>query len=133
MLDPLQYSFRVLCNGIKTRFRIIMIAHPGHGIRFHKRFMWRIIIPPTPVPLYYISCLLGSVCGVDFPPRLSQFPIYNMQTFHLLFPPEVDTSAIDNPVVSAHPHFLGCFSPPDTRRSLASSASRRCLSTSTCK
>ena len=25
-----------------------MIAHPGPGIGFHKRFMWRIIIPPTP-------------------------------------------------------------------------------------
>ncbi len=24
-----------------------MIAHPGPGIGFHKRFMWRIIIPPT--------------------------------------------------------------------------------------
>src|SRR5258708_35753206 len=48
MLDPLQYSFRVLCNGMKTRFRMIMIANPGHGIRFHKQFMWWIIIPPTP-------------------------------------------------------------------------------------
>src|SRR5258707_2119629 len=47
MLDPLQYYFRVLCNGMKTRFRMIMIAHPGCGIGFHKQFMWRIIIPPT--------------------------------------------------------------------------------------
>src|SRR5258707_15292328 len=44
MLDPLQYSFQVLCNGMKTRFRMIMIAHPGRGIGFHKRFMWWIII-----------------------------------------------------------------------------------------
>src|SRR6266481_3436527 len=45
-----------------------------------------------------------------------------MQTFHLLFPPEVDTSAINNPAVSACPCFLGRFSPPDTQRSLASLA-----------
>ncbi len=32
---------------MKTRFRMVMIAHPGPGIGFHKRFMWRIIIPPT--------------------------------------------------------------------------------------
>src|SRR5258708_18386687 len=56
-----------------------------------------------------------------------------VQTFHLLFPPEVNTSVIDDPVVSARPHFLGCFSPPDTQRSLASSASRCCLSSSACK
>src|SRR5260370_32332240 len=49
MLDPLQYYLQVLCNGMKTRFRMVMIAHPGPGIGFHKRFMWRIIIPPTPV------------------------------------------------------------------------------------
>src|SRR5260221_11116637 len=48
MLDPLQFYCRVLCNGMKTRFRMVMIAHPGPGIGFHKRFMWRIIIPPTP-------------------------------------------------------------------------------------
>src|SRR5258705_13401894 len=47
MLDPLQFYCRVLCNGMKTRFRMVMIAHPGPGIGFHKRFMWRIIIPPT--------------------------------------------------------------------------------------
>src|SRR5258708_8022421 len=50
MLDLLQYYFRVLCNGMKTRFRMVMIAHPGPGIGFHKRFMWRIIIPPTTSP-----------------------------------------------------------------------------------
>src|SRR5258708_5624104 len=48
MLDPLQFYCRVLCNGMKTRFRMVMIAHPGPGIGFHKRFMWQIIIPPTP-------------------------------------------------------------------------------------
>src|SRR5258708_4929019 len=47
MLDPLQFYCRVLCNGMKTRFRMVMIAHPGPGIGFHKRFMWQIIIPPT--------------------------------------------------------------------------------------
>src|SRR5258708_31831065 len=47
MLDPLQYYCRVLCNGMKTRFRMVMIAHPGPGIGFHKRFMWRMIILPT--------------------------------------------------------------------------------------
>src|SRR5260221_14602802 len=50
MLDLLQYYFRVLCNGMKMRFRMVMIAHPGPGIRFHKQFMWQIIIPPTPAP-----------------------------------------------------------------------------------
>src|SRR5260370_11020949 len=54
MLDPLQFYCRVLCNGMKMRFRMVMIAHPGPGIGFHKRFMWRIIIPPTPVISY--SC-----------------------------------------------------------------------------
>src|SRR5258706_14651374 len=44
MLDLLQYYFWVLCNGMKTRFRMVMIAHPGPGIGFHKRFMWQIII-----------------------------------------------------------------------------------------
>src|SRR5258705_808 len=29
---------------------------------------------PRPVPLYYISCLLGSVCGVDFLPGNLYFP-----------------------------------------------------------
>src|SRR5258707_7434378 len=29
---------------------------------------------PRPVPLYYISCLLGSVCGVDFLPGYLYFP-----------------------------------------------------------
>src|SRR5258707_9088692 len=47
MLDPFQFYCRVLCNGMKTRFRMVMIAHPGPGIGFHKRFMWQIIIPPT--------------------------------------------------------------------------------------
>src|SRR5260221_10569491 len=47
MLDPLQYYFRVLCNGMKMRFRMVMIAHPGPGIGFHKQFMWQIIILPT--------------------------------------------------------------------------------------
>src|SRR5258708_24939761 len=47
MLD-MQYYFWVLCNGMKTRFRMVMIAHPGPGIGFHKRFRWRIIILPTP-------------------------------------------------------------------------------------
>src|SRR6266446_2730623 len=47
MLDPLQFYCWVLCNGMKMRFRMVMIAHPGPGIGFHKRFMWRIIIPPT--------------------------------------------------------------------------------------
>src|SRR6266446_4595147 len=41
-------------------------------------------------------------------PRFAQYT----QTFHLLFPPEVDTSAINDPAVSAHPCFLGHFSPP---------------------
>src|SRR5258706_115628 len=47
MLDPLQFYCWVLCNRMKTRFRMVMIAHPGPGIGFHKRFMWQIIIPPT--------------------------------------------------------------------------------------
>src|SRR6266481_4015900 len=47
MLDLLQYYFQVLCNGMKTRFRMVVIAHPGPGIGFHKRFMWQIIILPT--------------------------------------------------------------------------------------
>src|SRR5258708_14166818 len=47
MLDLLQYYFWVLCNEMKTRFRMVMIAHPGPGIGFHKQFMWQIIIPPT--------------------------------------------------------------------------------------
>ena len=48
MLDPLQFYCRVLCNGMKMRFRMVMIAHPGPGIGFHKWFMWWIIILPTP-------------------------------------------------------------------------------------
>src|SRR5260221_4755238 len=58
MLDHFQYYYQVLCNGMKMRFRMFMIAHPGPGIRFHKRLMWRIIIPPTPVtggPAYMLS------------------------------------------------------------------------------
>src|SRR5258707_257262 len=41
-------------------------------------------------------------------PRFVQYT----QTFHLLFLPEVDTSTINNPAVSAHPRFWGRFSPP---------------------
>src|SRR5258707_6093950 len=55
MLDPLQFYCRVLCNGMKTRFRMVMIAHPGPGIGFHKRFMWRIIIPPTACTCFGLS------------------------------------------------------------------------------
>src|SRR5258707_14379796 len=44
---------------------------------------------PRPVPLYYISCLLGSVCGVDFLPG------------YLYFPSTPATSAFGN-VVHAH-------------------------------
>src|SRR5258708_10730881 len=47
MLDPLQFYCKFLCNGMKKRFRMVMIAHHGPGIGFNKRFMWRIIIPPT--------------------------------------------------------------------------------------
>src|SRR5258708_545744 len=50
MLDPLQFYCRVLCNGMKMRFRMVMIAHPVPGIGFHKRFMSRIILPPTTSP-----------------------------------------------------------------------------------
>src|SRR5258707_9038323 len=52
MLDPLQFYCQVLCNGMKMRFRMVMIAHPGPGIGFHKRFMWQIIIPPTTAVLW---------------------------------------------------------------------------------
>ncbi len=73
MLDLLQYYFWVLCNGMKTRFRMVMIAHPGPGIGFHKRFMWQIIIPPTPAmskhgsaghewPIFFIS---GNKLWID--------------------------------------------------------------------
>src|SRR6266478_5325976 len=55
MLDPLQYYLWVLCNGMKTRFRMVMIAHPGPGIGFHKRFMWRIIILPTMLRILFWS------------------------------------------------------------------------------
>src|SRR5258705_13019382 len=36
---------------------------------------------PRPVPLYYISCLLGSVCGVDFLPGYLYFPSTTSRTF----------------------------------------------------
>ena len=64
MLDLLQYYFRVLCNGMKMRFRMVMIAHPGPGIGFHKRFMWQIIIPPT-------TGLLQTICTNNLPFRWS--------------------------------------------------------------
>src|SRR5258708_10384463 len=32
----------------------------------HGRILSSLLDIPRPVPLYYISCLLGSVCGVDF-------------------------------------------------------------------
>src|SRR5258708_39949421 len=66
MLDSLQYYFRVLCNGMKMRFRMIMIAHPGRGIGFHKRFMWRIIIPPTTDLCIYFWNLNGIFQILDF-------------------------------------------------------------------
>src|SRR6266436_8265654 len=55
MLDPLQFYCWVLCNGMKMRFRMVMIAHPGPGIGFHKRFMWWIIIPPTMVADHFLQ------------------------------------------------------------------------------
>src|SRR6266446_2212004 len=68
MLDPLQFYCRVLCDGMKTRFRMVMIAHPGPGIGFHKRFMWQIVIPPTPAAMSKLGlegcnlcCQLGDV------------------------------------------------------------------------
>src|SRR5260221_7993732 len=65
MLDPLQFYCRVLCNGMKTRFRMVMIAHPGPGIGFHKRFMWRIIIPPTMVKVPTNGVNSDSNCQIS--------------------------------------------------------------------
>src|SRR5260221_392059 len=66
MLDPLQFYCRVLCNGMKTRFRMVMIAHPGPGIGFHKQFMWQIIIlPTTDIPTVHKTPLgtgMGCAC-----------------------------------------------------------------------
>src|SRR5258707_513273 len=74
MLDPLQFYCRVLCNGMKMRFRMVMIAHPGPGIGFHKRFMWQIIIPPTPYQSYFgkapslaTLCLFGCKAYAHIP------------------------------------------------------------------
>src|SRR5258708_31594241 len=81
MLDPLQFYCRFLCNGMKTRFRMVMIAHPGPGIGFHKRFMWGIIIPPTP-------CISksGNIDRNDTnPPRCAYMSIHCF-TFEILGP-----------------------------------------------
>src|SRR5258708_10853242 len=59
-----------------------------------------------------------------------------VQTFHLFLPLEDNTTAIDDPAVSACPCFLGHLSPSDARHSFTSftsSASCRHLSASACK
>ena len=43
-----------------------MIAHPGRGIGFHKRFMWRIIIPPTTDLCIYFWNLNGNIAIIAF-------------------------------------------------------------------
>src|SRR5258707_2877062 len=40
----------------------------------HGRILSSLLDIPRPVPLYYISCLLSSVCGVDFLPGYLYFP-----------------------------------------------------------
>src|SRR5258708_3464487 len=55
------------------------------------------------------------------------------QTFHPFCPLEDNATMIDDPVVSAHPHLLGCLSPSNAQCSFASSTSCHCLSASTCK
>src|SRR5258705_4821009 len=40
----------------------------------HGRILSSFLDIPRPVPLYYISCLLGSVCGVDFIQGYLYFP-----------------------------------------------------------
>src|SRR5260221_87755 len=87
MLDPLQFYCWVLCNGMKTRFRMVMIAHPGPGIGFHKRFMWRIIIPPTPLWIHLIARLWCS-CNrsLSFCPsdESEPFTVYQLKTTFLV-------------------------------------------------
>src|SRR5258708_11552089 len=78
MLDPLQFYCWVLCNGMKTRFRMVMIAHPGPGIGFHKRFMWRIIILPTPFTFFPF---------LDKPSELQLVSVHHLwTTFYLTGP-----------------------------------------------
>src|SRR5258708_1039174 len=71
MLDLLQYYFQVLCNGMKMRFRMVMIAHPGPGIGFHKQFMWQIIIPPTAHSLMRLNMVSSSISH----PHLHALPV----------------------------------------------------------
>ena len=44
---PPQYHFWVLHNGIKARFKMILITHFGPGTGLQRQIMWQIIIPPT--------------------------------------------------------------------------------------
>src|SRR6266436_914803 len=81
MLDPLQFYCWVLCNGMKTRFRMVMIAHPGPGIGFHKRFMWRIIIPPTARCQHAIPACL-EMSGSENIPRCPCMVMHLIESSH---------------------------------------------------
>src|SRR5258708_35719994 len=99
MLDLLQYYFWVLCNGMKMRFRMVMIAHPGPGIGFHKQFMWQIIIPPTMSRTFHglgqsriTDTFAGSICsplGDRMNLRYSTVSMWNLHFFRLAYSPVV--------------------------------------------
>ncbi|SRR5258708_7178431 len=59
---PPQYYFWVLHNGIKARFKTIMITHSGPGTGLQRQIMWWIIIPPTLVHRVHrnICCIYSS-------------------------------------------------------------------------
>src|SRR5258707_5136971 len=74
MLDPLQYYFWVLHNGIKMRFRMVMIAHPGPGLdstndscggllsHLHCTFLMHLQCISKALPRTLTHCILDSAC-----------------------------------------------------------------------
>src|SRR5258705_9078177 len=99
MLDPLQFYCRILCNGMKTRFRMVMIAHPGPGIGFHKRFMWQIIIPPTPdhYILPHITQRIQAASAFQAGPHFISYPgaVPTLSRLHWTYFPRPQTRCVD--------------------------------------
>src|SRR5258708_31517322 len=75
----------------------------------------RLLVPSDWASFIPLVLLIRLRCASAVLSLSSFYPTYNMQTFHLFLPLEDDTTVIDDPAVSAHPHFLGCLSPSNSQ------------------
>ncbi len=82
-----------------------MIAHPGPGIGFHKRFMWQIIIPPTVVRDF------GTVlCSIPFDALSIQDLYHLLHSFYVgLIEQYMKFYGKNNPYVVSIDHAFDAF------------------------